>query len=55
MSYKKKEIKPGTKFNKLTVIKEIDPYISPKGKKLRKFYVSVNVKIKIKLKCYYVL
>lgn len=49
MSYKKKEIKPGTKFNRLTVIKEIDPYISPKGKKLRKFLCECECKDKNKV------
>ena len=33
---KKIEIKTGEKINKLTVVKETEPYISPKGIKLRK-------------------
>ena len=34
---KKLDIKPGTRFGRLTVIEEVEPYISPKGDTCRKF------------------
>ena len=37
MGRKKIEVKPGDKYNRLTIIKEVNPYVSPKGEKKRKF------------------
>jgi hypothetical protein len=39
---KKLEIKLGEKYGKLTIVKEIEPYVSPSGHKLRKVLCSCD-------------